>query len=179
MGTPIAPSRNSIYIEGAQFRSAISEDLVQRVGSSINFINDYQHSEKQFFINGLYGTATTPVLGVDGLAVFEFDAYIIDAWMFNITAGSAGTTEIDLKIATTSGGAFTSIFSTTPKITSAAGNNAWVGAPTGGPYTPPSGTTQPVFATRNISAYTAIRCDLLQKQTAGQNCGIIIHYRPR
>lgn len=178
MGTPITPSRNDIYIEGAQFRSAISEDLVQRVGSSINFINAYQYSEKQFFINGLYGTATTPVLGVDGLAVFEFDAYIIDAWMFNITAGSAGTTELDLKIATTSGGAFTSIFSTTPKISYTSGNSVWVGSPSGA-YTPPTGTTQPVFATRNVSAYSAIRLDLLQKQTGGQNCGIIIHYRPR
>jgi len=179
MGTLITPARNSIYIEGSQFRSAVSEDLVQRLGSSINFINAYQHSEKQFFINGPYGrVATVPVTAVDGLAVFEFNATIIDVWMFNITAGSAGTTELDLKIATTSGGAFTSIFTTTPKITSAAGNNAWVGAP-GGAYTPPSGTTAPVLGTVNINAYTAIRLDLLQAQTGGQNCGLIVHYRPR
>lgn len=179
MGTPITPSRNDIFIEGAQFRSAISEDLVQRVGSSINFINAYQHSEKQFFLNGPYSAVAVPQIGSDGLVVFEFDAYIIDAWMFNMTAGSSGTTEIDLKIATTSGGAFTSIFSTTPKIAYTAGNNSWVGAPTGGGYSPPFGTTSPVFSTRNISAYTAMRVDLIQAQTDGQNCGIIVHYRPR
>lgn len=178
MATLVTPARKLIYQLGTQFRSAVSEELIQRLAGISNFISLYQHSEKQFFINGSYSTATTPVLGVDGLAVFEFDAEIIDVWMFNTTAGSGGTTELDLKVATTSGGAFTSIFSTTPKITSAAGNNAWVGAP-GGAYVAPTGTTAPVISTVNVDAHSAIRLDLLQTQTGGQNCGLIVHYRPR
>jgi len=178
MATLITPARKLMYTLGTQFRSAVSEELIQRLGAVSNFISLYQHSEKQFFVNGAYSSATTPVLGVDGLAVFEYDAEIIDVWMFNMTAGSSGTTALDLKVATTSGGAFTSIFSTTPKITSAAGNSAWVGAPTG-TYTPPTGTTAPVLSTVNIAAHSAIRLDLLQAQVGGQNTGLIVHYRPR
>lgn len=178
MATLVTPARKLIYALGTQFRSAVSEELIQRIGAVSNFISLYQHSEKQFFINGAYSNATVPALGIDGLAVFEFDAEIIDVWMFNLVAGSGGTTELDLKIATTPGGAFTSIFSTTPKITSGAGNNVWVGAP-GGAYTPPGGATAPVISTINVDAYSAIRLDMLQTQTGGQNCGLIVHYRPR
>ena len=178
MATIVSPARKLIYQLSAQFRSAVSEELIQRIGAVTNFISLYQHSEKQFFINGPYSIISPPQTALDGLALFEYNAEIIDVWAFNLVAGSSGTTEIDVKIATTSGGAFTSIFSTTPKITSAAGNNVWVGAP-GGSYAPPSGTTAPVLSTVNVNAYSAIRVDLLQAQTGGQNCGIVIHYRPR
>jgi hypothetical protein len=174
----VAPARKLIYYIGSQFRAAVSEELIQRMAAVSNFISLYQHSEKQFFINGPYSIVTPPQTALDGLAVFEFNAEIIDVWAFNLVAGSSGTTEIDVKIATTPGGAFTSIFSTTPKITSAAGNNVWVGAP-GGAYTPPSGTTAPVLSTVNVNAYSAIRVDILQAQPGGQNAGVILHYRPR
>lgn len=192
MATLVTPSRTLVYTPGAQFRSAVSEELIQRLAGLENFISLYQHSEKQFFLNGDYSRVAVPQTAADGLAVFEFDATIIDVWMFNIVAGSAGTTELDVKIATTSGGAFTSIFSTTPKITSAAGNNAWVGNPSvwtsgaavqDGTYTVPTGCTRPVLSgggqTLDVNKYSAIRLDLISAQTNAQNCGLLIHYRPR
>jgi hypothetical protein len=192
MATLVTPSRTLVYTPGAQFRSAVSEELIQRLAGMENFISLFQHSEKQYFLNGDYSKVSLPQTAADGLAVFEFDATIIDVWMFNIVAGSTGTTELDVKISTTSGGAFTSIFSTTPKITSAAGNNAWVGNPsvwtTGSPvqdgtYTVPTGCTRPVLTgggqTLDVNKYSAIRLDLISAQTGGQNCGLLIHYRPR
>jgi hypothetical protein len=192
MATPVTPSRTLVYSPGAQFKSAVSENLIQRIAGLQNFISLYQHSEKQFFLNGPYSILAPPLVGMDGLAVFEFDATIIDVWMFNLVAGSAGTTELDLKISTASGGSFTSIFSTTPKITSAAGNNAWVGNPSvwtsgvavqDGTYTVPTGCTRPVLTgggqTLNVNKHTAIRLDILQAQTDGQNCGLLVHYYPR
>lgn len=189
----VTGSRTLIYAPGAQFRSAVSENLIQRIGGMQNFIALYQHSEKQFFLNGPYSILTPPQTGVDGLAVFEFDATIFDVWMFNLVNGSAGTTELDIKIATSSGGAFTSIFSTTPKITTAGGNNAWVGKPivydsngvatADGTYVTPTGCTKPVLTgggeTLNVNKYSAIRLDILQAQTAAENCGLLIHYYPR
>ena len=188
----VTPSRSLVYSQSATFRAAVSENLIQSIAGMQNFISLYQHSEKQFFLNGPYSIIAPPRTAMDGLAVFEFDATIIDVWMFNITAGSAGTTELDLKIATSSGGAFTSIFSVTPKITSAAGSNAWVGNPSiwtsgtavaDGSYTVPTGCTQGVFTgaarTINVTKYTAIRLDILQAQTGGQNCGLLVHYYPR
>jgi hypothetical protein len=179
MPTLVTPARKLIYTIGAQFRSAVSEELIQRLAGVSNFINLYQHSEKQFFINGAYPNAPYPVTGVDGLAVFEFDAEIIDVWMFNMVAGAGGQTELDLKVSPTPGSPFVSIFSTTPKISSLAGNQVWVGAP-GGAYVPPANTTAPVISTVNVDAGSAIRLDLLDSQGPGaENCGLIVHYRPR
>jgi hypothetical protein len=192
MATLVTPSRTLVYTPGAQFRSAVSEELIQRISGLQNFISLYQHSEKQFFLNGPYDIKTPPQTALDGLTIFEFDATIIDVWMFNLVAGSSGTTELDIKMATTSGGTFTSIFSTTPKITSAAGNNAWVGNPsvwtTGSPvqdgtYTVPTGCTRPVLTgggqTLDVNKRSALRVDILQAQTGGQNCGLLVHYIPR
>ena len=109
------------------------------------------------------------------MAFFQYDAEIIDAWMFVQKSGSGGTTEIDIRHATTPGGGFSSIFSTTPKITSAAGDNIWihVGSAVGG-------TTAPVISTTNVNAGDAISCDLLQAQTGTvAGAGLLIHYRPR
>jgi len=188
----VTPARYLVYQESAQFRAAVSENLIQGISGLQNFISLYQHTEKQFFLNGDYSKVAVPQLGSDGIAIFEFDATIIDVWMFNYTAGSSGTTELDLKISTAPGSAFTSIFSVTPKITSAATAPAWVGNPsvwtTGtavqdGGYGVPTGCVRPVFTgggqTFDVNKYTAIRVDLLQAMVGGQNCGLLVHYRPR
>jgi hypothetical protein len=176
MADMVPAVRRIHYLPGNRFRGAVSEFFAQRLAGAQNFINLYQHSEKQFFLNGRYNIAGTPQLGVDGLVVFEFNAEIINAWMFNLVAGSGGTTELDAKIATVSGGAFSSIFTTTPKITSAAGANIWAGKDSGAQ----TGVTNPVLATTEIVAGTAMRFDLLQAQTGNpENCGLLIHYRPR
>jgi len=192
----VDPVRQDVPLPGTQFLSAVSEFLAQSIAGSVNFINYFQHSEKQFFLNGFYNVSQSfPQSAVDGMAVFEFNAQIIDVWMFNVIAGLSGTTELDILIADSSGGSFTSIFTTTPKISYQAGNYAWVGAvnpsligPNYSPspsYSPPSNTTQPVLnasITNAIPAWSAIRCDLIQAQGGGtsgpQNCGILVHYRP-
>lgn len=187
----VPPLRSNIPIPGVQFRAAVSEYLAQSLAGTMNFINYFQHSEKQFFLNGPYSLApTVPQIGVDGLAVFEFNAQIIDVWMFNLVAGTSGSTSLDLQIATASGGSFTSIFTTLPAISWQAGNNTWVGTPnpaligsayTPPTYTPPLNTTQPVLnsaLTNLIPAGTAIQCNLQSVQAGGENTGILVHYRP-
>jgi hypothetical protein len=171
--------RRNIQIEESRFRYAVSEALVQKVGSSINFINDYQYSEKQFFANGPYSTAPSfPQTGVDGLTFFDFDAEIINVWAFNLVAGSGGTTELDIKRATASAGAFTSIFSTTPKFDSTAAANSYVDA--NGNQAATTGVTAPVVTTTNVNAGDALRFDIVSSMTGSpQNCGVIVHYRPR
>lgn len=188
----VLPIRQTIPIPGSQYLSAVSENLVQSVAGLNNFLAYFQHSEKQFFLNGGYSLVAAPQTGVDGLAVFEFNAQIIDVWMFNMTAGTSGTTTLDCLVATSSGGTFSSIFTTTPSISYQAGNNVWVGAvnPTliGNQYSPspsyaaPANTTQPVLnatITNSIAAWSAIRVDMLAAQAGGQNCGLLVHYRPR
>ena len=146
-----------IQTESARFRSAVSESLLQTVGKMANFLGKRNHQEKQFFINGPYGIATVPATALDGLTFFQFDAEIIDVWAFNLVPGSSGTTEIDIKIADP-GGSFTSIFSTTPKFTSASASNSWVDAL--GIVPPGSGVTAPVLSVTNVDAGQALRLDL-------------------
>lgn len=180
MATMVTPAKKIAYLPGFQFRAAASEELVQRLAATNNFIVLYEHSEKRFDLNGNYNLAPLPFLGADGFGFFEFDAEIFDVWMYVQTAGSGGTTELDIKLASTSGGAFSSIFGTTPKIASTAGDNSWthVGGSAG------TGFTIPIFSgggsTFNVNAGDAIRCDIVQAQTGTVNgAGLVVHYRPR
>lgn len=179
MATLVTPERLLIYAEGAQFRSAVSEELIQRQGAVSNFISLYQYNDKQFFANGRYGIMSSyPQLGVDGLVFMNFNAEIINAWVWNLVAGTGGTTELDIKRATTPGGAFTSIFSTTPKITSSAAANVW--ADWQGTVVAPTGVTAPVVTTVNLNAGDALRLDIITAMTGTpENTGILINFRPR
>jgi hypothetical protein len=171
----VTAARKMIQIEETQTRGALSESLAQKLGAMGNFINLYQHSEKQFFINGDTAYVTLPFLAVDGFTFFQYNATIIDVWMYVQTNGASGTLELDLKRATTPGGAFSSIFTTTPKIQAAAGNNIWIHVGSA-----VANTTAPVLSVTDVNAGDAIRCDIIQSPAAGMTgCGIIIHYRPR
>ena len=187
----ISPLRSNIPLPGAQFRAAVSEYLAQSLGGTMNFINYFQHSEKQFFLNGPYSfSPVVPETGVDGAAVFEFNAQIIDVWMFNLLAGSSGSIQLDLQLFSSPGGTGNSIFTQQPAISYLAGNNCWVGCPnpalignqySPGPYTPPLNTTPPILnssLTNFIAAGSLITCNLQSVQQGGQNAGILVHYRP-
>jgi hypothetical protein len=189
----ITPVRQNIPLPGSQFLAAVSEYFAQSAGGSVNFQNYFAHEIKEFFLNGPYNVGQSlPQVGVDGLAVFEFNAQIVDVWLFNLVAGSSGNTSIDLKLATSPGGSFSSIFTTPPVINFAAGNNVWVGSVNPSlvgslyspspPYSPPANTTQGVLnsgLTNLVPAWSALRCDLLSVQGGSpQNCGILVHYRP-
>ncbi len=187
----LLPQRLNIQIEESRFRYAVAESVIQKIGAAINLINKRQFQQKEFFLNGPYGqVAVTPQNGLDGLYVFPFAAEIINVAMFNLDAGSAGTTELDVKRATSSGGAFTSIFTTTPKITSAAGANTFfpayviADATAGQTFTPnpslPTGCSGGILSTVpfQVNQGDAIRVDILSSMTGGQNAGLIIFHRP-
>lgn len=179
MSTLVPPERRLIYQSGAQYRSAVSEELIQRLGALANFISLFQYDTKAFFLNGKYSVVSTPQSAVDGLYRFPFNAEIFDVVMFSMIAGSSGTTILDVKRVTQSGGVGVSIFTTTPKIASTAGNNSYIGIGETG-----TGLTAPVLDSEtdvyNIDAGDAIYCDLLQSQQGdARNCGIIVYFRPR
>jgi hypothetical protein len=169
--------RRNVQIEETRFRFAVSESLAQKLGGSINFINNKQYDTKAFFANGPYNITGVNETAVDGLYVFPFDVEVFEAAMFNIVAGSGGTTTLDVLRATASGGAFSTIFSTKPAIASTAGASAYIR--TGGSGT---GLTAPVLTSTpfDIDAGHAIRLDFTGKQTGSpENCGLILYMRPR
>ncbi len=131
----------------------------------------------QFEANGNYSGATSfPQTTVDGLMFFNYNATILAVWIFNLTAGSAGTTEFDLKLASP-GGSFTSILGTTGKIDSTAASNIWTDSNSA--VAPESGVTKPALSTTTVSAGQALRFDILQTMTGAQDCGCIVFFVPR
>jgi len=171
----LAGVRKMIQVEETQYRSAVSEAFAQKLGSSVNFINIAQKYDKGWFVNGTYALLTLPYSAIDGIYLVPDNATITNAMLYVRTAGSSGTTELDIKYATTPGGAWTSIFSTTPKITSAAGNYAW--CYTGSAF---SNTTAPVLSTTTLNAGSALRCDIIQAQGGTPvGCGLILYMQPR
>lgn len=125
--------------------------------------------EYQFQANGQYRVGNF----VDGLMPFNSDATIKNIWIYNLGAGVSGTTEFDLKTSAP-GGSFTSILSTTGKITSAAAGNIWTDS--GSIVGSQTGVTKPVIGTTSISAGNVIRFDLLTVMPGAANCGVIIQY---
>lgn len=169
------------FIVGLEVKNAasVSEATWRKIAGMINFIGHRAHQEKNFMINGNYGMlqGLYPINAIDGLAFFEFDAEIINVWVYNIVAGTAGITELDLKVKPKLSGAFTSIFSTTPKIGSTAPANVFfeVGDVA-------TGITAPVLnggVPFNVNRGDAIRLDLISAMVSAEHCGIVIHFRPR
>lgn len=174
--TNITPSRELIQVEETRFRAAVSEAMAQKLGGSMNYILEEIYEQKSWFINGNYSILSTPFLGIDGMEFFFTNAALIDAFMFVKTAGSGGTTSLDIKYATTPGGSFTSVFTTPPAINYQAGNFVWVNVGSS-----LANTTAPVFssAATALNLGTALRCDILSVQSGTPlACGIVLRHQP-
>lgn len=171
----ILEQRINIQNEEVGYRSAVSENLFGKTGAAINFINKRQFDQKSFEINGPYKVQTA----VDGAFIVPYDMEIIGVAAFNIEPGSSGYTEFDIRRYTSSGVNAGSIFSTRPAIFSSAGGYAFVARRTDLVLENPAGTQLPVISTTNINAGDMLVCDLTAIQNGGQNCGLILWYRPR
>lgn len=111
---------------------------------------------------------------VDGFWIAPSNCQITNVYMYQETVGTTGTTTLDLKIKPYASGAFTSIFLTTPKLTPAAGANAW-----GGVADSFTGFTTPVLTSLPfaVAAKSAIRMDLIGVQDGlAAGTGLIIEY---
>jgi len=118
------PERAIIQLEQVFTRKPTSESLLQPMAGAINKVQLQLAPAIEMFANGAYkgGLARTRV----EMYRFPFDGYIVKATLMNGDPGLSGTTEVDCLLFTAPGGVGASIFSTTPKITSAASSNAWI-----------------------------------------------------
>lgn len=167
--------RKNIQLPEVEFRAAVSESTAQKIGGSINFINNNQYDTKAWFLNGKTYNLTTPFTAIDGCFMAAKNIEIFNVFMLIRQAGGAGTTEFDIEYATTPGGSWTSIFSVTPKINFTAGNFSWVYV--GSAF---ANTTAPVLAVTNFNQYTVFRANVVTSQTLdARGTSIEIFYKPR
>lgn len=171
-------SRLFIQSEQVVTRRPTSESLFQPMAGSINSILARNYFATVFSANGSYRGA----LGrnrFDGFFRFKFNAQIIAVSILNGDPGTSGTTEVDILRFTASGGIGSSIFSTTPKITSAAPANSWVATGESG-----TGLVAPVLvgapANFNVNAGDVLQAKLLQAMGGNpKDLQVEVYWLPR
>jgi len=174
--TEITGVRKNIQIEEVQTEAGISEAVAQKIGSSMNFINNFQNKGFDFkFLNKF-----APISGgEDGVRGLIFNAEIIGLSGYIRQSGSSGSTVIDIHSLTgaTDNG---SILSTPLTLTSAVSNGLVFFTDL---LTPNSsggtGVTLPVFSTVNLNAGQGLRVDLVSNAIDALDLSLTIHYRPR
>lgn len=171
--------KRDVYEEETSFRKSVSEAVAQKLGNSINFINNRQYDSHQFNFNGQYALGVG-VVGADGIFPILFDMEIMGFTMYNRRAGISGTTTIDLQWLSDSNVNNGSIFSTKPSISSAAPNNSYMikNILTGTDIKLPTGGTSPVLSKTSFVAGDAILCVIDSAMSGGETMAVMIHYRP-
>lgn len=176
MADIVEPKRNFIYKPEVAFEGAVSEGALSRLAAQGNFINYYQMDQANFNLNGRYNIITTPFYFGDGYITYPSAFEIVDVMLFTgETNGTGGTTEIDLKWIAEGGVSYASIFTTTPKYSSAAAVNSWCRQGVA-----PTGFTAPVISKFNFNPYDVIKLDVLQAVTGPVNGAYVkVFIRPR
>jgi hypothetical protein len=159
-------------------REPVSENLVQTNGGSTNFLLDTSIYIAEWKLNGpikLFAGQSY----VDGIFTFpeSYNWEIFDVAMYGGTMGSGGTTTFNILKASYGSGAFSTIFSTLPSISSSAGNGVSVHE---GDVV--SGCVAPVLTTKPfpIVAKDKLRLDVSAVQSGSpRNFGIRVYYRAR
>lgn len=178
--------RRNVQTEEVSYGAAVSETTWNKIGGSINFINDRQTMTFEFGLLKIqansgspsYNSLTTPFTDFGTSETFPYAAEIIAVTCYHGAAGSGGTSEIDIKWqAVNSGAAFATIFTTTPKVTSsAAAERYWDSL---GNNTTPTGCTAPVLSKTTFAAGDKLRCDIASIMTGNPNGFLIrIFFRP-
>jgi hypothetical protein len=178
--------RRNVQVEETAYKAAVSESTWNKIGGSINFINERQTMKYEFgILKGMTGTTaatyagtSTPFTDFGTQEIFPYAAEIIAVVCYHGDAGSSGTTEIDLKwqpVNSTS--SFATIFTTTPKVTSSAASERYWDSL--GNNTTPTGCTAPVLSKTTFAAGDKVRCDIVSVMGGTPNAfTVTIYFRP-
>ena len=181
MPSEITPAKNNIFVEETDFKSAISEQLLQKLGGSINFINDKQFSVFDFrFLGNLRPIAT----GEDGAYIAINNFEIVGIAFRCRDCGSSGVTEIDLHKIGTDGTDAGSILTNKIKISSSENNEAgfftnFVDNTSNNAQNAASQMPTMTDSNRNIDAGESIRIDIDAAAAAVKDLIVLVYYRPR
>ena len=173
----IAPARSFILEEEVRYRASVNESVETKKGANVNHLQYFKFEPRKFILNGNYTGQTQT--GLDGIYPLPTDCEIALIAMSNVQAGASGTTELDVKVQSSSGGSRTSIFSTTPKITSAAPDFAYLMHYPDGLLSDVGGTglVLPVLSTSTFTKGQALSVDILDTMTNAKNISLEIYLR--
>lgn len=180
MATDVTPARENIFIEESDFQSPLSEAYGQKVGGSINFINNFQYDKHSWHLNGdLTGIQT--FTNFDGVFPFLFNAEIVGFWYYIGTVGSSGNLTIDIDWLSSGGTNNGTIFSTNPQIQTTASNGSYtfydqINSTT---ISNPTGHVLGVLSKINFDRGDALKLTVDTAQVGSEDFQIGIMFRPR
>jgi hypothetical protein len=177
----VTPAKQDFYTEELDYRSAVSEQLLTKIGSNVQFIHDRQMCVYDFKFLGPFHTISG---GEDSALPFPFDVEICAVSFRLRDCGSSGNTTIDLHKISTSGSDSGSIF--TNKIIVAHNENNEKGffvnfIESTNNDVDQAASQLPTMssANRNIDAGESIRLDIDGAATDAKDLAVYVYYRPR
>ena len=175
----ISDARANIQEQDVQFRSSVSEAVGNKLGGSINFINNRQNDKHSWNLNGPYSLGTGSI-GVDGVFPCLFDMAITGFAYYNNETGGVGTTTIDIHRLDPFGTDSGSIFSTLPSVDTTAANNTTTiyDVLNSNTIANPTGHTLAVLNQTAFAAGHVLRLDLDSAMNSANNFQFVIYFRP-
>jgi len=170
------PARNNIQVEEVGYKAAVSEAVGGKIAGAINFINDYQNKQYYMGVTGGFSSLVTPYTDIGIQEIFERASEIVNVSIRFGDSGTSGTSEFDIQWAADGSGTWASIFSTTPKVTSAATDNGAFDINL--ESATPSGCTVPVLSKSTFAKGDKIRCNITSAAVAASSFVIVIRFRP-
>lgn len=176
----ITPLRKNIFEQEVDYKSGIAERTWFKIGSSLNFINDFQHQIHPFNYNGLSRLFVGSV-GADGVFPCLFNMEIVGLSIFNRVGGSSSSTIIDLEYFSAPGVNNGSIFSVQPEFDFNGGNFNYMvyNALTDTTEEAGLGFTAPTFSKTEFNKGDVIQCVIDQAMPDSEDLMVMIHHRPR
>ena len=170
----VTATKTDLFTEELDFRSAVSEQLLTKIGSNIQFIHDRQMCVYDFKFLGPFHAISG---GEDSALPFPFNVEICSIAFRLRDCGSSGNTTIDLHKISSAGSDSGSIFTNENNeagffvnFIESTNNNVAQAA-----------SQMPTMsdANRNIDAGESIRLDIDGVATAAKDLAVYVYYRPR
>ena len=176
---PLIPdARSFLFQEETQFRSAVSESLLTKVGATNNHILNRQFEQHSWHLNGRF--SQLPFTGPDGIYTFLYPAEITGFFYTVGFAGASGTTTVDIRRINSSGADLGSIFSTLPSISNTAADGSFTvyRQTDNTTIANPAGHTLAIASTTDFAQGDGLRLDIDSAATGAQNLQFTLMYRP-
>jgi hypothetical protein len=175
----IVISSNTLSVSSAGIGSGLADGISILNTAGVLSVKNTEFTY-EFKLNGNYQSLSgSSLLQLDGLCFFNYNVTIVNVYAWIKTAGSSGTTTLDLKLATAPGGSYTTIFTTKPAFTTTAAAGSYVDST--GVVTPGTGVTAGVLSVTSINAGSALKFDLTGVMTgsATDSCGMTVIFKQR
>lgn len=176
----ITDARVNIQEEDVQFRASVSEAVGNKLGGSLNFVNNRQYDQHSWNLNGDFSVVQASEVG-DGVFICQEDMEVVGYALYIGTNGSTGTSiTCDLHWISSDGTDNGTIFSTNPDIDTTAADGSFTHSNIRAVSSEvPTGHTEGVFSKTDFARHDGIRFDLDLSTGGASNLQLILFFRPR